>query len=142
MFDFIKLFGVLYLFSIMSGCQSTNIKPPKFEDCTLLSKAVFCVDHRLSTKRVDIIIEQILANRALTSVERDELINYFETNRRQIIKKKEFEISFAHLMFFRGYRMTNRSDSTELEKFMDGNLAELEKYRLKFGCQEFSRNCK
>jgi hypothetical protein len=123
------------LLSFMSfrSCDSHNIKVPLFEDCIMISTSITCVDKRLSNTKIDTIIDGIQALDALSVEDQDELINYFQKNRRRIIKRREFNIPFKYIGYFRGYFLTPPKDRFELEGFMDKNLQELEKYRRKCG---------
>lgn len=115
------------------GCNSVGIRPPLFEDCRMLTSSIFCVDKRLNNSRIDLTINYIQSQDILSIEQKDDLIAYFDDNRRNIILKKEFEIDFNYIGFFRGYNMTNPKDRLELENFMDEKLNELEKFRKKCG---------
>lgn len=126
---------IVMLLSFMGfrSCDSHNIKVPLFTDCITLSDSITCIDKRLNNNRIDIIIDGIQALDALNFEQKEELINYFNTNRRVIIRNKEFNIPIVFIGYFRGYFLTPPEDRFMLEGFMDSKLQELEKYRKKCG---------
>jgi hypothetical protein len=122
-----------------AGCNSVGIRPPAFEDCSILTNSIFCIDKRMNNSKVNSIIDYIESQDALDNIAKDELISYFNKNRKKIIKFKEFEIEFKHLGYFRGYFTTNPNDRFALESFMDKHLNELEKFRRRCGKYQEAR---
>lgn len=126
---------ILMLLSFMGfrSCDREYIKVPLFEDCILVTSSILCIDKRLSNIKIDQIIDGIQSMDSIPAIQKEELILYFDNNRRLIIRNKEFRISLDHIIYFRGYFLTNPIDRLTLQQFMDKNLQELEKYKRKCG---------
>jgi len=110
-----------------------TIKLPEAQDCILLSESIFCIDPRLDEISIRNITDFIKISESLDEDQKLDLIKYFEDNKEDIIKTKEFEIGLDHLGFFRGYFMTSPLDREELELSINDNLGELDKWRRKCG---------
>jgi hypothetical protein len=106
---------------------------PKIEECRFLTKSIFCTDKRMNDRKVDQITQYIQSQNALSPAQKEELILYFNTNREQIVKVKEFEISLSNAGFFRGYFLTNPKDETDLKNYIDGKLLTLDRYIDRYG---------
>jgi hypothetical protein len=130
-------FSILLPLLLLLGCprdgQYQFSKIPKVEECRMLSASIFCIDKRLSNSKIDGIIQYIDAQNSLSATQKQELIFYFNSNRDEIIKSKEFEISFEYIGFFRGYFLTTPMDEKILKDFMDERLLLLDKYIDQFG---------
>jgi hypothetical protein len=113
MITFIRTIFTIALLFYFASCQS--VKPDiQFEDCVKLSKSIFCVDPRLDNKRVDLLVSRVSASGSLSLEQKNDLIAYFQSNRKTIISKKEFEVSEAFLAYFKGYTMIHPLDRNEL----------------------------
>ena len=122
----------LFLMSFKS-CRYDYIEIPDFEECVVLSKSFYCIDKRLNSTSIDNISDYILLQDALDEVQKRELINYFQENREKILSEKSYEISLDNIGFFKGFLLTNPTDRINLEKFINNNLEELEKFRRRCG---------
>lgn len=126
--NFLSLMAMLFLISCMGTGKYQYFSIPKIEECRFLSETIFCKDSRLTNSKLNQIIQSIDANQSIEEVDKEVLKDYFETNRKYIVKAKEFEISLEHKGFFRGYLLVPAQDEKELKNFIDDKLRLLDRY--------------
>lgn len=134
--DIFKTIIILFVLLYFVSCQSVKPDGLVFEDCLKLSNSVFCIDSRLNSNRIDLIVQRIKANSGLSEQAKIELIDYFAKNKDIIIKKKEFEFSDKYLPYFRGYTLIHPLDRNEIfKKYLDLQK-ENERLRRECGIEE------
>lgn len=126
--NILNLLALILTTSCLGSGSYQHFTIPKIEECRFLSETIFCKDSRLNNSKVDKIIQSIDANQSLTESDKYELKDYFERNRKFIVKAKEFEISIEHKGFFRGYLLVPAEDEKLLKNFIDQKLRELDRY--------------
>lgn len=124
---------VIYLcLLILFSCNTTGryqyFTIPTIEECRFLTKSIFCSDPRLDNTKIDSVIQNISVIENLTEDQKESLIDYFNINRQEIIKKKEFEIELEYKGFFRGYLLIPIKDEKVIKDYMDDKLLELDRY--------------
>ena len=134
--SFSLLLALLFLMGCPRDRQYQYTKIPNISECRFLSRSIFCTDKRLSNRGVDALIQYVQSQNSLSSAQKETLIRYFEENREQIVKTKEFEIQLAFSGFFRGYFLTTPEDEGALKNFVDERLLKLDRFIERYGDTE------
>jgi hypothetical protein len=111
------------------------IEIPKFNDCLILADSFFCIDERIDSEYIEDTIREIEINDNISSQNKAEMIEYFNSNKKEIIRTKEFTIPFKFIAFFRGHTTISPLDRASLEDFNTDLIDKYERLRVRCGRQ-------
>ena len=127
-----RILLILSLSTVLMGassCPASNkYGAPKFEDCTILTlwdevkevetATLFCIEPRMNEKFYTNTFVPSVLDRFNEHPLREAVINYLETNKKEIIKTKEYELPIT---YGRGSTSISPSDRTLLFKWAEEN---------------------
>lgn len=121
---------ILIILIIAIGCRSGKYMAPKIEDCINLAKfntetggtsfRCGCIDRSLNRNNFNNLFDKVKTNMS-DHPEASNMLEYLETNKGSIIKKKEY---ILHGWYCRGYSATSARDREKLENWAEENRVE------------------
>lgn len=118
------------LLLLLMACNSTPIKVSDIEDCTFLSSSIFCRDKNIKTEsQIERLKDRARKNTSLDDVDKLAIIDYFDSNKLEIIESQSYELDIQYHKYFLGYYLNPPEDRAKIEKEVITLFEELHNFR-------------